>query len=143
MGTAVDREFIATLVEAHADAVLTLLRTDPQLEGDVFEGDVDGEPHRYVNVHHDTGVWTSRDYTGLSVDLAVTFTLHSVGMSRWEAVWVSGRVTALLLNAVLQVPGRRTFRIEPAGTQPVALDRDVTPPKHFAVDRFVLRSIPA
>jgi hypothetical protein len=136
-------EQIRVLIEAHVTAVLERLKEDAELSDAVFEGDVDGNPERYVNVHHDTGSYSSHDFADQSVDVAVTFTIHSVGMSRWQAVWTSGRVTGQLLRFIPAIEGRRCFRMEPVGTQPVTLDRDVTPPKHFAVDRFVLRSIPA
>lgn len=133
---------IQELVELHASTVVTRLRHG-ELEQLVFEGDVTGKPDRYVNVFHDTGRWTSHDYAETSIDLEVTFTIHSVGTSRWQATWGSGFVMARLFRHVPTIPGRRCFRITHAGSQPVALDRDATPPKHFAVDRLVLRSIPA
>lgn len=130
------------LVERHASAVLALLRADPQLADVVFEGDVTGDPERYINVHHDTGFYSGHDASGTAVDVDVTFTIHSVGLDRWQAVWGSGRVTAALLNIVPVVEGRRCWRIEPAGSQPVARDDDSSPPKFLAVDRFILRSTP-
>lgn len=130
------------LIERHAQAVLTLLRADEQLVDVVFEGDVTGDPERYVNVYHDTGFYSGHDASGATVDVEVTFTIHSVGDDRWQAVWGSGRVTAALLNKVPDVEGRRCWRIEPAGSQPVTKDPDVSPPKFFAVDRFTLRSTP-
>lgn len=133
---------IAGLVELHAAAVLDRLR-DGELADLVFEGDVAGDPPRYANVYHDTGIWTGHDYADASIDMSVTFTIHSVGASRWGAVWVSGFVMSRLLRFIPEIPGRRCFRMQSAGSQPVALDRDATPPKHFAVDRLVLRSIPA
>lgn len=130
------------LVERHATAVLDLLRADPQLVDVVFDGDVTGDPERYINVYHDTGSYSGHDASGTAVDVDVTFTIHSIGLDRWQAVWGSGRVTAALLNVVPVVEARRCWRIEPAGSQPVARDDDSSPPKFLAVDRFVLRSTP-
>lgn len=130
------------LVERHATAVLELLRGDPQLADVVFEGDVTGDPERYINVHHDTGFYSGHDASGAAVDVDVTFTIHSVGIDRWQAVWGSGRVTAALLNIVPVIEGRRCWRIGPAGSQPVTRDDDSSSPKFLAVDRFILRSTP-
>lgn len=136
-------EQVRTLIEAHVDAVTARLREDPIQTGSVFEGDVTGDPNQYTNVHHDTGVYAAHNYVDTISDVEVTFTIHSVGMTDWEATWRAGRVLAQLLQFKPTIPGRRCFRMEPAGSQPVTLDRDVTPPKHIAVNRFVLRSIPA
>lgn len=131
------------LIEKHAEAVLDMIRADPQLATSVFEGDVTGDPERYVNVYHDTGFYSAHDYVDNNVDVEVTFTIHSVGVDRWQASWVSGRVTAALLGIKPVVDGRRCWRITHAGSQPVQKDMDVEPPKFFAVDRFVLRSTPS
>lgn len=132
-----------TLVEDHVTAVLELVRTDPQLVDVVFEGDVDDDPDMYVNVYHDTGFYGSHDAQGIQSDVEITFTIHSIGVDRWQATWASGRVTASLLDIVPIVAGRKCWRIRHAGSSPVAKDDDVSPPKFFAADRFVLRSTPA
>lgn len=130
-------------VNGHVQAVIDRIRTDPQLASVVFDGDVKGNPERYVNVWNDTGYWGGHDFHIHQVDADVTFTIHSVGMTRQQAVWVSDRVRALLLDWTPIIPGRRCWRIRSAGSQPVQKDTDVTPPKFFAVDRFTLRSTPA
>lgn len=132
----------AGLIESHVEAVLTRLRADAQLAAVVFEGDVTGNPDRYVNVWHDTGFYEPHDYLGTPGPVEVTFTIHSVGTDRWQAVWGSGRVTSRLLGWVPTVAGRTCWRIESAGTQPVRKDTDVDPPKFLAIDRFTLRSVP-
>lgn len=134
---------VRTLIEEHVAAVVGRLRDDPELADNVFEGNVQGDPAQYVNVHHDTGMYASHSYVDTITDVEVTFTVHSVGNTDWEATWRDGRVTAQLLDYIPTIPGRRCMRIKPAGSQPVTLDRDVTPPKHIAISRFVLRSIPA
>lgn len=131
------------LIEEHVEPVLARLRGIPQLADVVFEGDVTGNPDRYVNVWHDTGFFESHTDEGTHTEVEVTFTIHSVGADRWQAVWTSGRVTAALLDFKPVVPGRRCWRIQPAGSQPVQKDTDVDPPKFFTADRFTLRSTPA
>lgn len=131
-------------VNAHVAAVLARLRSDPQLATVVFDGEVTGNPARYVNVWHDTGTWGGHDAHDHQVDVDVTLTIHSVGSdNRYQAVWVSDRVRSLLLDWKPTVAGRRCWAIKAAGSQPVQKDTDVTPPKFFAVDRFTLRSTPA
>lgn len=132
-----------TLIEDHVTAVLGLLRAESALAELVFEGDVEGDPDMYVNVYHDTGFYGSHDAQGIQSDVDITFTIHSIGLDRWQATWASGRVTARLLDVVPVVAGRRCWRIRHAGSAPVSKDNDVTPPKFFAADRFVLRSTPA
>ncbi|MBT2485811.1 MULTISPECIES: hypothetical protein [unclassified Microbacterium] len=132
----------ADLIERHVEAVLARIRADAQLSDDVFEGDVTGDPERYVNVWHDTGFFEPRSILGEHQDVDITFTIHSVGDNRWQATWVDGRVLAALNDVVLEVPGRRCWKLQPAGSQPVQKDDDVQPVKFFAVRRFVLHSTP-
>ncbi len=130
-------------VADHADAFLRKVRANDALAGDAFEGEVTGNPDRYANVFHDTGFWTGHDAHGNPVDVEVTFTVHSVGTTREQAVWVSDRVRAAVLGWRPTVDGRRCWKVTSAGSQPVQKDTDVTPPKFFAVDRYVMRSTPA
>ncbi|MDQ7877370.1 hypothetical protein Q9R08_05200 [Microbacterium sp. QXD-8] len=130
------------LIERHVEAVLALIRGDAQIANVVFEGDVTGDPGMYVNVWHDTGFYSAHDASDTPVDVEVTFTVHSVGRDRWQAVWASGRVTARVLGVVPQIEGRRCWRIAPAGSVPVARDDDASPLRFIARDRFTLRSTP-
>lgn len=130
------------LIERHVSAFLARLRSDPQLSDVVFEGEVTGDPQRYVNVYPDTGFFTRRSMLGEHQDADVTFTIHSVGTTRAQAMWVDGRVLALLNDHILTVPGRRCWRLQPAGTQPVAKDSTAVPEKFLAVRRFILHSTP-
>jgi len=131
------------LIERHVAAVLARLRSDQELTDSVYEGDVRDNPERYVNVWHDVGVFSQRSLRGEHQDVEITFTVHSVGTEMWQATWVDGRVLSLLNDWKPSVTGRRCWRLEPAGTQPIQKDTDVSPPKFFAVRRWVLRSVPA
>lgn len=130
------------LIERHVSAVLSRLRDDPQLAGVVFEGDVKDDPELYVNVWHDTGFFNSRSILGEHQDVDITFTIHSVGVDRWQATWVDGRVQEALTDTVLTVPGRRCWKLRPAGSQPIQKDDDVLPVKFLAARRYVLHSTP-
>lgn len=131
-----------SLIERHATAVLERIREDDKLNGLVFEGDVDDDPDMYVNVFHDTGFYSSHEMTDLPVDVEVTFTIHSVGKDRWQAVWASGRVTAQLLRFVPTIDRRRCWRVRHEPGPPVAKDIDASPIRFLAIDRFILRSTP-
>lgn len=131
------------LVERHITAVLDRLKSDDQLEDVTFEGDVHGDPERYVNVWHDSGFFEPRSILGEHQDVDITLTIHAVGLERWQAVWADGRVLALLNDFRLTVPGRRCWRLQPAGTQPVEKDTTVNPPRFLAVRRYILHSTPA
>lgn len=131
------------LIERHVGAVLERLRSDPQIHDVVFEGDVKGDPERYVNVWHDSGFFERRSILGEHQDVDITFTIHAVGFERWQASWVDGRVLSLLNDVRLTVPDRRCWRLQPAGTQPVEKDISVNPPRYLAVRRYILHSTPA
>lgn len=131
------------LIERHVQSVVDRLKSDPQLTNVVFEGDVTGDPERYVNVWHDTGFFPGRSMLGEHQDVDITFTIHGVGNERWQATWVDGRILALLNDWKPAVGGRRCWRLEPAGTRPVDKDDTVTPVKFLAARRYVLHSTPA
>jgi hypothetical protein len=131
------------LIEAHVTPVLERIRAATGLTEVVFEGDVKGDPPMYVNVFHDTGFHTRTTYVDVTTDVDVTFTIHSVGIQRWQAIWASGRVSAQLIDFKPVVEGRRCWRIASAGSQPVRPDDTVSPLKFLAVDRFTLHSTPA
>jgi len=131
------------LIERHVQALLDRLKSDAQLIEVVFEGDVDGDPERYINVWHDSGFFEPRSILGEHQDVDITFTLHAVGFERWQAVWVDGRILSLLNDFRLTVQGRRCWRLSPAGTQPVEKDTTVSPPRFLAVRRYTLHSTPA
>lgn len=133
----------SNLIELHVTAVLDRLRADEEITKQLFEGDVTGDPDLYWNVFHDTGYWDFHSMEGSQTDVTVTFTVHSVGIERWQAAWGSGRVTAQLLNFVPTIPGRTCWRIRAAGSSPIQRDDDGEVPRFLAVDRFTLRSTPA
>lgn len=131
------------LIERHVAAVLARLRGDQQLAEVVFEGNVKGNPERYVNVWHDTGFFQGQSMLGEHQDVDITFTIHAVGDERWQAVWVDGLVLSRLNDWKPIVSGRRCWRLAPAGVMPVTKDTDVDPPKFLAARRYVLHSTPA
>lgn len=138
-----NREAFATLVEDHVQAFLGLIRADTELDGYLFEGDADSSLDRFINVFHTPGFYEGHTQGNEPVDVTVTLTVHSVGLDRWQAQWGLGRVTARVLRAPIQVPGRRCWPIEHEAGPPIAKDKEVTPPKFLGIDRYILKSTPA
>jgi hypothetical protein len=130
-------------IRAHAKAVVDQLQTDADLNGVVFQGLVLNRPKRYCTVHMDSGRRIADRFTGPQVQQDYTITVHSAGTSTEQAQWVAERVYAALLGVVLAVPGRKCHRVRAIDSQPVELDRDVTPPLFYSTDVFELVSDPA
>lgn len=131
------------LVENHVQAVLDLIKAEPGLTAVTFEGDVTGDPERYVNVFHDTGFYEAHTMGDEPVDVTVSFTIHSVGLERWQALWASGRVFSRLIRARPVIPGRTCWPIAHSPGPPMRKDTDVVPNKFLAIDTFTLKSTPA
>lgn len=131
------------LVERHVQAFLALLKADPEIASSLFEGDVSGNPDRFTNVFHTPGFYEGHTLGNEPVDVTVTFTVHNVGLERWQAQWGSGRVTARVLGVPPpQIDGRKCWRIEHTPGPPIAKDKTVTPPKFLAIDEYTLKSTP-
>jgi hypothetical protein len=130
-------------IRAHAKAVVDQLQTDPILNGATFQGLVLNRPSRYCTVHMDSGRRIADRFTGPQSQQDYTITIHSAGTSTEQAQLVAERVYAALLGVVLTVPGRKCHRVRSIDSQPVELDRDVTPPLFYSTDVFELVSDPA
>lgn len=131
------------LVERHVQAFLDLVKADGDLATSLFEGDVTGNPDRFTNVFHTPGFYEGHTLGNEPVDVTVTFTVHSVGLERWQAQWGSGRVTARVLGVTPQIAGRSCWRISHEPGPPITKDETVTPSKFLAIDRYTLKSTPA
>lgn len=136
-----NRADYADLVELHAQAFLDLIKADPELR--VFEGDVENAPEKYTNVFHTPGFYEGHTLGNELVDVTVTFTVHSVGLERWQAQWGAGRVTARVLGVTPVIAGRRCWRIGHEPGPPISKDTEVTPSRFLAIDRYTLKSTPA
>lgn len=137
-----NRDEYADLVERHVTPFLELIRADPELEGFLFQGDADSSLERFTNVFHTPGYFEGHTLGNEPVDVTVTFTVHNVGLERWQAQWGAGRVAARVLRAPIVVPGRRCWPITHTPGPPIAKDKEVTPPKFLAIDTYVLKSTP-
>jgi hypothetical protein len=130
-------------IRAHAKAVIDQLETDAILSGATFQGNVINRPTRYCTLHIDSGRRIADRFTGPQSQQDYTLTIHSCGTSVEQAQLVAERVYAALLGVVLTVPGRRCRRVRSIDSQPVELDRDITPPLFYSTDVFELVSDPA
>jgi hypothetical protein len=131
------------LVENHVQAFLALIKVDEEFQQFTFEGDVNGNPERYTNVFHTPGFFEGHTLGNELVDVTVTFTVHNVGLDRWQAQWGAGRVLARVLGVTPQIDGRRCWRIEHQPGPPIAKDETATPVRFLAIDRYFLKSTPA
>jgi len=127
------------LVKLIVEPVLTQLRSG-DLADLVFEGDVAGNPERYVNVYHDLGNRVSRTIVDEVGDVTVTFWVHSIGKERWQAVWCSDRVTLALHKFRPVIEGRTCFPMRHVGGQSIKKDDSVSPPRLFGVDMWELHT---
>lgn len=124
-------------------AVLARLRQDSVLASSTFEGVVTNRPNRYVAVFSNSGNRTAERFTGSQGTSAQSFTIHSVGTTPDQAQAVADRVFAQLLDWTPTVEGRVCRRMRHEASEPVQIDRDVTPPMFYGVDVFEVTSSPS
>lgn len=124
-------------------AVLARLRQDSVLASSTFEGVVTNRPNRYVAVFSDSGFRTAERFTGLQGTSSQSFTVHSVGTTPDQAQAIADRVFAQLLDWTPAVEGRVCRRMRHEASEPVQIDRDVTPPMFYGVDVFEVTSSPS
>lgn len=124
-------------------AVLARLRQDSVLASSTFEGVVTNRPNRYAAVFSDSGFRTAERFTGPQGTSSQSFTVHSVGTTPDQAQAIADRVFAQLLDWTPAVEGRVCRRMRHEASEPVQIDRDVTPPMFYGVDVFEVTSSPS
>jgi hypothetical protein len=124
-------------------AVLERLREDPFLATTTFEGVVTNRPARYCTLFANNGPTEVSRFSGYESRVLFTYWVHSVGTTPDQAQLVGDHVLGQLLNARLSVAGRRCWPLRHPASQPVQIDRDVTPALWYGVDQFDLVSDPA
>jgi len=108
-----------------------------------FQGVVSDRPDRYVTLFMDSGDWVQERLTGPQSTATFSLTFHSVGSTAEQAQYVAEKVFLQLLGFTPNVPSRECRRIRHVNSQPIQLDRDVSPPIYYCVDQFELTSDPA
>lgn len=131
------------MIQEHLDAVLARLRANSGLATIVFDEAVTGSSTKFVVVYTDTGRDLDPRMTGPTTRTDFTYTIHSVGESKRQAIWVADRVRAQLLNFKPTVEGRTCTRLQHPVSRPITDDKDSNPPLWYAVDQYDLTSFPA
>lgn len=130
-------------LRAVKNALLERIEEEPTLSQIVYEGTVLNRPTRYVSVFTDTGYREAERFTGSQSTSTQTFVVHSVGSTPDKALEVAELVQTQLVDHVLQVAGRTCRRLRHESSQPMQLDRDITPELYYCVDEFAVTSEPA
>jgi hypothetical protein len=130
------------VTRAHDAAVLARIREIPALSEVVFDGDVEGRPQRYVNVHSNRGIGRADRLAGLGRRTRKTYWVHSVGASKAQADAVAERVIAKLSDWKPDVEGFACERLRHESSQPTQKDVTDKPPIYYAVDVFDLYTEP-
>ena len=126
--------------KAHADAVKALIGTTVRLhEGNRPDGSA--LPAAVLFIDNGTGLRTT--LATVSDRRDVSFQVTSVGLDPEGVRSVAERVRAALLDQRPAVAGRTTWPIRQEGSEPIRLDRDVTPHVFYAVDLYAFSSVPA
>lgn len=129
-------------IRLHKAALLSRLREDATLATRTFEGVVPTGTQRYARMFINSGFRAPSRFTGPSLTATFTATFHWVGDTPDQAQEIGDLGMAKLVDHVLIVPGFRVRRLVHAVSRPVEIDRDVSPPKYFAVDQFDFTSDP-
>lgn len=131
------------MTRAHDEKVLDRIREIPALSESTFDGEVEGRPQRYVNVHSNRGIPTSDRFTQPAVRrLRKTYYVHAVGASKKQADAVAERVAEQLVGWTPGLDGWTCQRMTKASSQPTQKDETVKPPIYIAVDVYDLVSEP-
>ena len=127
-------------MRAHRNAVIAELES--RLAGSVFTSYGAASKSRYAVVFIGRSAKPRTRFTGGQWRDVYTVTIHSVGASEEECLWVEERVN-LLTGKKLTVPGRTVWPVEYITGQPPSLDDDGTKPLWFTVSQFDIISDPA
>lgn len=149
------------IIQAHADAVLTLLRAAPPAPPfeplAVYDGEVPdylpdgsgGPADIYCLVYMTMTTPQGTSLTNESDTAVLTIYCHSVsGNTRTSGSAASARVLAqrpraALLDVVPAVPGRSCFPIRHVDSPPVNRDEQAGPKVYDQVDVYRLETVPA
>ena len=133
------------MIQAHADAILALLRADPDLT--VHDGHVpDGSEPPYVLVYvadADPEQSNSHSLTAESTRHVTWAYCHCVGANQIAARAVAQRVRAALLDVTPTIPGRACWPIRREDGQPAQRDESTGVVVVDLVDVYRLESVPA
>lgn len=131
------------MILEHLDVVVSRLRAHADLSAIVFDEKVPAGSTKYVAVYTNPGSDDEARLSGPTVRTEFTYTIHSVGASKRQALWVAERVRAQLVNFRPTVEGRSCGRLQHPVSRPVTADTSSNPALWYTVDQFDLASFPA
>lgn len=130
------------MIAAHVDAVRNLV--DAVANVTVYDGTVPNSPVLpYVVMYGDQGAAEANAYTEVSSFRRFRVQTTTVAANQPQARALAERVESALLDVRPTVAGRTCVPIRKETSQPVRRDDDVDPPVFYAVDVWVLSSVPA
>lgn len=125
--------------QAHVAAVKALIGASVRL----YEGQApDGAVMPYAVLYADNGDASRTALAAVSDRRDVSFQITSVGIDETGARSVAERVRTAVLDRRPVVAGRSTSPITQETSQPLRVDRDVTPHRLFVVDEYAFASVP-
>jgi hypothetical protein len=120
-------------MRVHDAAFIAAIKTDPELTAATFEGTVTGGPSRYVSVFPRESRTPGR-FTGPHSKLTNEYVVHSVGGTPDQAKWAREHMLEKVLDVTLAISGWKNQRIHFVTSQPIAIDKDPSPPLWYCVD---------
>lgn len=126
-------------MRAHRNAVIAELES--RLPGAVFTSYGAANKSRYAVVFIGRSAKPRTRFTGGQWRDVFTVTIHSVGSSEEECLWVEERVSQLT-GKKLTIPNRTVWPVEYITGQPPSLDDDGPSPLWFTVSQFDIVSDP-
>lgn len=130
------------MVGAHAEAILSLLRSIPNVT--VYDGIVPDRPALpYVVAWITPPRHESDRMTGDQLNADNVFQTTASGLTPESVRIVVGNLHRALVDARVAVEGRNSQRIKHLTSQPIRPDEDVSPPLFYGVDQWSLFTVPA
>lgn len=130
------------MVKAHAEAILSLLRSIPHVT--IYDGAVpDAAALPYVVAWITQPRHESDRMTGDQANADNVFQTTVSGASVESVRIVLDHLHAALVDARVAVDGRNTQRVKHLSGQPTRPDNDVDPPVLYATDQWSLMSAPS
>lgn len=130
------------MIDAHIAAVRNLVDTVPNVT--VYDGGVPNSPtYPYVVLYGDQGAALANAYTEVSTYRSFRVQTTTVAVNQPQARALAERVESALLDVRPAVTGRTCGPIRKEASQPVRRDDDVDPAVFYAVDIWLLTSVPA
>lgn len=109
----------------------------------VFDGEVEGKPERWVNVHSNRGVpRPDRFAQPQGGRRRKSYFVQAVGPSKKTADAMADAIAKRLTGSRLELAGWTCERITHESSQPTQKDETVSPPIYIAVDTYDLITEP-